>query len=297
MALAARAQEDRPQFGIMLMLLAWFLFAVVDTSAKWLVIAGLPTIQIAFMRYAGHFVVSSGMMARGGFSLSSLRTPHMGLVMLRAFLLVSATSINFFTMQFLALPVISAIMFMSPVFVCLLSMPLLGERVGPWRWFAILLGFVGVIVVIRPFGEVFHWAMLLNLYNAIGLALYSILTRKLAGKVSTDAMQFWMGVLGTGALLPFAIAQWQSPETALDWGLILVIGVIAWAGHQMLTHAHLLATATVLMPFTYSFMIYLTGFSILVFGEVPDAWTIVGALIIMVSGLIIWKREQRPRSP
>lgn len=293
MPLAISRLEHRPRLGIALMLAAWFFFSIVDTSAKWLVIFGLPAVQLAFMRYFGHLVISTVFVLRSGFHLDNFRTSHFGLVMLRAFLLVSATAINFFTMNYLSLPVISAIMQSSPVLVCLLAVPLLGERIGPWRWFAIVLGLVGVLVVIRPFGEDFHIAALLNCYNALSIALYSILTRRLAGVVATDTMQFYMGVLGTVALGPVVIFYWQDPGSVLNWALLIGMGVFAWFGHQLLTTAHLFNTASALVPFSYSFLIYLSVFSILVFGQYPDVWTIVGAGIVVFSGLIIWRRENR----
>ncbi|MEM9271159.1 MAG: DMT family transporter, partial [Pseudomonadota bacterium] len=161
------------------------------------------------------------------------------------------------------------------------------------RWAAIILGFCGVLVVIRPFGETFHWAALLAAHNAVAMALYSILTRKLAGTVATETMQLYMGAVGTLATLPFLWAAWITPSTSLDWGLMIGLGVLGWAGHEILTRAHSFATASVLMPYTYSFMLYLTVTSYLVFGDLPDQWTVLGAAIIVVSGLIIWMRERK----
>jgi drug/metabolite transporter (DMT)-like permease len=195
-------------------------------------------------------------------------------------------------LRYLSLTVVSAIMFSAPIVVCLLSWPMLGEKVGPWRWFAIGLGFLGVMVVIRPFGENYHWAALLTCYNAIALALYSILTRRLAGIVATETMQFYMGLLGTVSLLPMAIWTWVTPQTLFEWGLLCCLGVWAWGGHELLTRAHGLAPANTLMPYTYSFLIFLTIESYLVFADIPDRWTLTGAAIIMLSGLIIWKRAE-----
>ncbi|WP_298841561.1 DMT family transporter [uncultured Roseobacter sp.] len=292
MAVAARAQEHRPQLGIVMMLAAWFLFALVDTSAKWLVLAGFPAFQLAFMRYAGHFAISLAVTFRNGFDAERLRTGRFFELIFRSSLLISATLGNFYALNFLPLTVISAIMFSSPIIVCFLSLTVLKEQIGPWRWAAILLGFAGVLVVIRPFGESFHPAMILPMYNATALALYSLMTRRLAGLVATETMQFYMGALGTAVLLPFAIWAWVMPADLLGWCLLIGLGVCGWAGHQLLTTAHLFGSASTLMPYTYSFMIYIAGFSWLVFDHLPDLWTVAGALIIVVSGLIIWKREQ-----
>ncbi len=293
MAVAAQAIEDRPQLGIMMMLGAWFLFALVDVSAKWLVLAGFAAFQLAFMRYAVHFVISLVMLAKGGLDIDRFRTSHPLQVLSRGFLLISATLGNFYALNFLPLTVVSAIMFSSPIIVCFLSMTILKERIGPWRWGAILLGFAGVLIVIRPFGEAFHPAMILPLYNATALALYSLMTRRLAGVVAVDTQQFYLGALGTALMLPFAIWTWTPPANLLEAALLIGLGAGGWAGHQLLTNAHRFAPANTLMPYTYSFMIYITAFSWIVFAHVPDTWVVLGALVIVVSGLIIWKREQR----
>lgn len=292
MAVAAAQTSDNARLGILLMLAAWFAFALVDTGAKWLAVAGFGAFQLAFMRYFGHFVISVAVIARGGFTADRFQTNHGWLVITRSLLLVSATLSNFYLLRFVPLTVASALMFSSPIIVCFLSVTILREQVGPWRWFAIILGFVGVLVVVRPFGETFHPAMLMVLYNATALAIYSIMTRQLAGVVAVDTQQFYMGAIGTAVLLPFALLGWQSPDTVMGWVTLISLGVLGWGGHQMLTNAMRFGTANTLMPYTYSFMIYVSIFGYLLFGKVPDLFTILGAMIIICSGLIIWKREQ-----
>lgn len=293
MAVTASSTADLPRLGIMLMLTAWLLFSFVDVGAKWLAVAGIPAFQLAFMRYAGHFVISLGLISKGGVDVARFKTDHPWQVISRALLLVSATVFNFYALQFLPLTVVSAIMFSSPVIVCFLSVFVLKETVGPWRWAAIILGFLGVLVVVRPFGATFHPAMILIVYNATALALYSIMTRKLSGVVAVDTMQFYLGLTGTVVLLPFALWFWIQPDTL--WGLIVLVGlgVFGWAGHQLLTNAHRFGTANQLMPFTYSFLIYVAIWGYLFFGTVPDSSTLAGAALIMAAGLIIWKREKR----
>lgn len=293
MAVTAQSNADLPRLGILMMLAAWLFFSVVDTGAKWLAVAGIPAFQLAFMRYASHFVISVGVIGKGGFDKDRFKTDHLWQVVSRALLLVSATLSNFYALQFLPLTVVSAIMFSSPVIVCFLSVSVLREQVGPWRWGAILLGFIGVLIVVRPFGETFHPAMLLIIYNATALAFYSIMTRKLSGIVAVDTMQFYMGLVGTFVLMPFALWTWVTPETTLGMVVLVGLGVMGWAGHQFLTNAHRFGTANQLMPFTYSFLIYVAIWGYLFFGTVPDQGTIMGAVVIMGAGLIIWKREQK----
>jgi drug/metabolite transporter (DMT)-like permease len=293
MAIAAHPQQDRAALGIAMTLCAYGFFSIIDTSVKWLVLAGLPAFQLAFMRYLPHFVISTALVLRQEVSLSSFQTDHLGLVMLRAFLLASATLFNFITLNYLSLTITGSIMFSAPIIVCALSWPLLGERVGPWRWFAITLGFVGVLVVIRPFDAEFHWIALLNVYNAVSLALYSIITRKISGIVAPETMQFYMGAFGALALAPFAIWVWVPPANGLEWALMIGLGISGWAGHEIFSRAHSYAPANTLMPYTYSFLLYLAVASYVVFNDVPDKWTMLGAGIIVVSGLTIWRRTAR----
>ena len=292
MVVIAKSMVDLPRFGIILMVGAWLMFSWVDTGAKWLAVAGLPAFQLAFMRYAGHFVISIGVIAKDGLKVDRFQTVHLWQVISRALLLVSATLSNFYALQFLPLTVVSAIMFSSPVVVCFLSGSVLREQVQPWRWGVVILGFIGVLIVVRPFGTAFHPAMLMIIYNAIALALYSIMTRRLSGIVAVETMQFYMGLVGTFLLLPFAIWTWTQPESV--WGMLVLIslGILGWAGHQLLTNAHRFGTANQLMPFTYSFLLFVAIWGYLLFGTVPDFGTILGAAVIMCAGLIIWRREQ-----
>jgi drug/metabolite transporter (DMT)-like permease len=289
-AIVAQATQDRAALGIVMTLGAYAFFTLIDTSVKWLVLAGFPAFQLAFMRYLPHFVISTVLLLRKGDGWNSFQSAHMGLVLLRGFLLASATLFNFITLNYLSLTVTGSIMFSAPIIVCALSWPLLGERVGPWRWFAIILGFIGVLVVIRPFDAAFHWIALLNVYNAFSLALYSIITRKISGVVAAETMQFYMGAFGAITLFPFAFWVWMPPASMLDWVLMVSLGVWGWAGHEIFSRAHGFAPANTLMPYTYSFLLYLALASYLVFNDVPDQWTLLGAGIIVVSGLIIWRR-------
>lgn len=279
--------------GIVMMLVANLLFSVVDSSSKWLLAVGFPAMQLAFFRYSVHFAITLGDAARSGLDSFSLPRRHRLVVFVRAFSLVSATLVNFYALQFLPLSVMAAIMLSAPVIVCTLSGPMLGETVGPWRWTAIGIGFAGVLCVIRPFSEGFQWAALLMLYPATGLAVYAVLTRKLAGTISPMVMQLSVGVVGAIALTPFTLIYWKPPETTLQFLLLPLLGIAAWAGHECLTRAHKHADASLLTPYSYSYLVYMTLAGLLVFGEVPDALTLAGSALIVFSGLVIWLRERR----
>ncbi len=290
--LRARAREDRPMLGIGMMLITYLIFSCVDTSVKWLAIAGLPALQLSFMRYVGAFVIPLFLIARGGIHPSRFASKHLLLVIVRGMLIMGSTVFNFTAVRYLPLTLTSTILFSAPIIICALSWPLLGERVGVWRWSAIVLGFCGILVAIRPFNESFHWAVFLSLGSASCFAIYTIITRKLSGIVATDTMQFYAGLVGTLVLAPFAFAEWQTPASGLDWFLMVMLGVFAWLGHQLMTLALGYAPASTVTPLSYSFIIYLTVWSFFIFDHLPDRWTVAGALIIVAAGLAIWFRER-----
>lgn len=291
----ARPREDNAGRGIALMLLAYALFSLTDTSVKWLSLAGIPAMQLAFLRFGVHLALSTGpMLGRDHSGWTAPRTQALAMLARGALLLVSTTT-NFLALRYLDLTVTAAITFSSPILVCALSVPLLGESVGRWRWSAIVLGFVGVLIVVRPWSAEFHWAAILSLVSAMSLALFSILTRQLAGVAAPRTMQLYGGLVGTIVLAPLAFWLWESPVTTLDWVLLFAVGCFAWSGHHFFSHAHGYAPASVLMPFSYSFLIYLAISGWLVFGTVPDAQTLIGAGVIALAGLVIWWRDRVAR--
>ncbi|RFC66058.1 DMT family transporter [Fulvimarina endophytica] len=291
--LATRANEDRVALGIGMMLVAYIGFCGIDTSAKWLGLAGLPALQVAFMRYLGHFAISFGLIAKDGLHPDRFRSENSGLVILRAVFLMLSTISNFTAFYYLPLTLTATIMFSAPIFICALSWPILGEKVGPWRWGAIAVGFVGVVVAIDPLQEDFHWAVFIALLGAFFVALYTLLTRKLSGTVHPETMQFYSGLVGTLVLAPFALYLWITPEDWWTTTILICIGGFGWAGHELLTRAHRYADASALTPFTYVFLVYMTISSILVFGQWPEAGTIGGAIIVAGAGIVIWFRERR----
>ena len=276
-------------YAIALMLFAHLLFAVVDTSTKWLIGAGFLALQLAFMRYFVHFVITLADSSRPAPSSLALGWRMHALIALRAFCLVSSTVANFIALGHLSLAVTSAILFLAPVIVCRISALFLREQVRLGHWIAIAVGFTGVLIMIRPFADEVNWYALLMLYPATGMAFYALLSRHLAPKVRTSTLQLYTGALGSAVLLPAAILTWQWPDNTLNWLLFLGIGAIAWAGHQAMTRAHIITTANVLMPFGYSFVIYLTLAGWLIFGDRPDAVAIAGSLAIIGSGLAVWR--------
>ena len=279
--------------GIALVLVANLLFAVVDVSTKWLLGAGLVVTQLAFMRYAVHFAITV-------FEQAGLREREKDLggrvwatVILRALCLVSTTVVNFIALGHLSLSVTAAMLFLAPVFVCVFASAILGEAIRAGHVLAIAVGLGGALLIVWPFGEEVNWYAVLMLYPAASLALYQVLSHKLAGVVSAGTMQFATGLAGTLLLAPFVVLNWKTPQDALGWVLLLSIGALAWAGHEALTRGHASAKASTLAPFSFSFVVYLSLAGLIFFQDVPTANVMLGGLLIFVGGLVAGKAADR----
>ncbi len=281
--------EDRVLPAIGLLLVALLCFTGIDTSAKWLVLHGLPATEVAFVRYAVHLAI---VCVIGLASAERLwRTTNLGAVSIRAIALLGSTLLNFAALSFLPLTMTAAIMFSAPLWICLLSIPLLGESVGPRRWAALFVGFCGILIVARPWSGHLHPAIFLSVAAALCGALYSILTRMLAGRDSTNTQQFYAGLVATCGVAPFAFGDWTWPHEPASWFALAVIGVFGWTGHQLITIAHRFAPASTLAPFNYAQIVYMTASSWLIFAQPPDGWVLLGAGVVAASGLYIWLRE------
>jgi drug/metabolite transporter (DMT)-like permease len=282
-------REDRQLPAIGLMVLALLGFTGIDTCAKWLVLDGLPTAEVVFMRYAVHLALVVALALPAGTALA--RTDNLGAIVLRGLFLLASTVLNFWALGYLPLTMTSAIMFTGPLWICMLSIPLLGETVGPRRWAAIVVGFFGVLVVTRPWAATLHWAVALTLGAALSAALYALLTRRLAGRDSTAAQQFYAALVATIGMAPLAFADWAWPTHAAGWLAFLAVGVFGWGSHQLMIIAHRYAPASTLAPFGYTQIVWMAASSWLIFAEPPDVWVVVGAGIVVASGLYIWLRE------
>ena len=284
--------ESRANFGILLVLMSQLVLLVLDVSAKWLSVEGLPTTEIVFMRYGMHFLLLLLLFlpvsGRQLFVSNNLK-----LEILRGTCLLITTGLNFLAMRYLPLTVTSAIQFTSPLIICALSGPLLGEAVGWRRWLAIAVGFCGILIIVRPGSEAFQPAALLSLGCAVFLALFSILTRKLAGVDSAQNQQFYAGAMPIILLLPVAFTDWTWPSQPISWVAFFIMGAAGLGGHFLNSVAHRFATPATLAPFSYLSLVYLSIASWLIFNQPPDEWFVLGVAIIVMSGLYIWLRERQ----
>ncbi len=283
--------EERRNLGIGILLVAQLFFATLDTSAKYLSSVGVPLGEIVFVRYAVHVALALALflpVQRGLFVSRNWR-----LEVLRGLCLLGVTAANFLAQRFLPLTVTGALMFTMPLMVTALSGPLLGEKVGWRRWAAVAAGFVGILVIVRPGTDAFHPASLICLAGALSAALYSIITRKLAGVDSAATQQVYSGIIALACVTPFAFEGWVWPTTGGSWFAFLAIGVAGMIAHQLNTIAHRFAPPSALAPFSYTELLLLALASWMIFGEPPDAWFYLGAPIIIGSGIYIWLRERK----
>ena len=183
--------------------------------------------------------------------------------------------------------------FSVPILIAVLSAWWLGEHLDARRWTAIALGFVGVLVIIRPGTQAFHPAILLSAGNAILYALFNLLTRHLASSEHPATMQLASAMVATAVLTPFALWIWQTPSNGWQWLMLAMAGLSGGAGHYFAAQAHRFASAAVLGPFLYQQIIYMTLGGWLVFGQVPGHTVLLGAGIVVASGLyLLWREFQ-----
>jgi drug/metabolite transporter (DMT)-like permease len=277
--------------GIGLISLTYVCFALLDGSAKYLV-QTVPVLVVVWLRFLTHTLIASALLfpMRGA---ALVRTRHLRWHLVRGLMFCAMTGINFWALQYLQLTVTASIFFTVPILIALVSAPLLGEKLDARRWIAILLGFAGVLVIVRPGSAAFHPAMLLSLGNALLYAAFNLMTRKLAAYDSPETIQFLPAVVASVLLAPFALAAWESPQGWFEWLLLCLMGVFGGTGHYLLAVAHRYAPASTLAPFLYQQILYMALFGYLVFGSVPDAAVWIGAAIVIASGLYLFARERR----
>ena len=251
-------------------------------------------IVVVWLRFLVHAVLASAVLLplRGR---ALLRTRHLRWHALRALMFMAMTALNFWALQYLQLAVTSSIAFSVPIVIALLAAPILGERLDRARWLAILAGFCGVLLIVRPWSAEFHPAILLAVANAFLYAVFLLMTRWLAAYDSTETIQFLPALGAAIGLAPFALAVWQSPAGWREWLVACLMGVLGGAGHHLLALAYRYAPATTLAPFLYQQVFYAAAFGYLVFGDVPATAVWLGASVVIASGLYLFSRERAGR--
>jgi drug/metabolite transporter (DMT)-like permease len=283
-----RHPDSRPMLGIVLMLVSGFMFVTMDMLAKYGA-EDLPVPIIVWGRYVFHLAIMVALFP--GVRFSRLwKTKRPIALSLRGGLLAACTLCFFLAIATVPLADANAISFASPLFMVALSIPLLRETVGRRRWAAVVIGFLGILIIVRPGFQQMHWAYLLLLAVALMFAIYSIMTRQLSRDEDPMAMLFYTGLIGALGASLAAPFYWQTPNLQ-QWLLLLAIGAIGGVSHLIIIHAFKAASASMLAPFQYPMIIWSVLYGYYIFDDVPDAWTIAGATIIIASGFYVWLRE------
>jgi drug/metabolite transporter (DMT)-like permease len=287
---------QHPLRGILLYMLALMLFACLDATAKYLT-AHFAVPLLVWARYTLHFLLMLVFVAPS-MRAELVRTANPRLQILRALALLATTGCGIAAFRVLPLAEATAVVFLAPLLVTLLAGPMLHERIGANRWLAVLVGFGGVLLVVRPGTGLNLVGILWALGGAFSYALYQILTRRLSHAEHPLRLLFYTALVGTvvmSAALPWFWVD-ASPEP-LQWLLIASLGLYGGVGHFLLIRAFRLAPASTLTPFTYVQLVWAALLGWLVFGNVPDAVTAAGMAVIAAGGLWLALGERRARRP
>jgi S-adenosylmethionine uptake transporter len=289
-------QPGQPDRAMGLMVIAMLLLPIIDAIAKSVggeVSAG----QITWSRFAFQSLFMAPLALRVRLPLLG---PGLGIHAARGALLALATTLFFHSLNFLGLADAISIFFVEPLLLTGLSALLLGEKVGWRRTLAVMVGFAGALIVIRPGFSDVGWATWLPVGAAFCFALYLVLTRRSAVRDNPARMQFFAGVFGClfmsamlflGHEFDIAILRPSMPEP-MTWVWLAMLGLIATFGHLLVVHAFRLASAGLLAPFQYIELVGATAYGWWLFDELPDRFTVLGALVIVGSGLYVFHRER-----
>ncbi len=276
--------------GIVLILAAVLCFALLDTMAKYAARA-VPSLEIAWFRYFVNLVIAIPVLQPWR-HWSDYATKRPWLQVWRGLFLLGATVFNFFAIRYLPLAITGSVMFAGPLLATALAGPVLGEWPGLRRWVAVVVGFIGVIIVIQPEPSSFNPAALLSLAAAFCYVGYSLSTRVLSATDSPAGMLIYAAALATVALTPALPPVAVMPPTWLITAALVGTGIAGAVGHWFLIIAHRNAPPTVLAPFNYTQLIWMIVLGYLVFGDIPSASTLIGAGLIVASGLYSLYRER-----
>lgn len=284
--------------ALVLMLSAVLCFSSIDATGKYL--SGFyPVPQVVWTRYTVHALLMIAFLApRMGWGL--VRTGQLRGQLFRASLLLGSTLCNFGALSFLPLAEVKAISFVSPLLVTMFAVWLLGEQVSPSRWAAVVIGFLGVLFIVRPGSHMLSWAAFLALGTALCYSLYQIMTRKFSDDEDPIVTLFFSAIVGCVVLTLVVPFVWVRPVLT-HVPLFCYLGTAGMVGHFLLIKAMELERASVLSPFGYTQLIWVTLFGYLVFGQWPDSHAFIGMAVIVGSGLYVaWghraKRNEEPDS-
>jgi drug/metabolite transporter (DMT)-like permease len=287
----ANAAAPSVRRGILWMLLCSVFFVSLDATAKYLT-HSYPVFEITWARYLFHSIF--GLLWAGSRLPVLLRGARYGMQLARGLLLAVTTALYFLAVRTIPLADAVSIGFMAPILVTALSVPLLGEHVGARRWTGVVIGFAGALIIVRPGASVFEVGAALVLASAAINALYQIMTRILSRTDRPMTTNVYSALVGTAAAALGLPLGWITPDLE-GWLLMMFAGFCGVVGHYALLKAFEAAPPSALAPFSYFGLFWSTIYGYVLFGDFPDRWTIVGALIISCSGLYVFYRGEAVR--
>ncbi len=271
-------------------MLAMLCFAGMDTISKWLV-GDYAVTQMMWIRSALFFLFAWFVVRKQGLR-AAFRSTRPGLQLVRSLVAIVEGGIFVLAFRYLPLADTHAVAATSPLIVIALGVLFLGERAGAARWLAVAAGFVGVLLIVRPGFRTLEWPLLLPLAGAMMWAGYQILTRLASLSDSPGTSLIWAAAVAFIATTFVGPLYWQWPTTAA-WALMFVISLIGAVAHYALIKALEYAEAGAVQPYAYTLLVWVTILGFVVFGDMPDVWTIVGAAIVVLSGLYTWHHDRR----
>ena len=281
--------------GIVLIIIAFAMFAVVDTTAKYLS-QNYPILSVVWARYAFNMLAII-IVVGPRMGLDLVRTKHLKLQAIRGAVLTGSSILFFSALMHMPLAAASSITFIAPILVTAAAAIFLHERVRPATWVVLAACLVGVLMIVRPGSAVFTWWSILPVITAGMFSSYQLMTRRLAGHDSVYTTLFYPALIGTIVLTPIMLTTGHMPTSIADALLFVSVGVVGGVGHFILIKAYDLAPASTLAPFAYTQIASVLVLGYFVFGEFPDGWAFAGIAVIVISGLILVWRQRRPAPP
>lgn len=289
-----RPVETNAPLGMVLRLFAGLALALMFAGVKWAGQHGVGVIESLFYRQLGTAAAALAFVGLGS-GFQSLRTKRVGGHVLRMAIGVVAMGLNFLAFTLLPLAEATAIGFSVPIFSTLMAALLLGEKTGPWRWGAVLIGFVGVLVIVQPgSGHVGLYGGLVAVAAALTTVLATLAIRRLGATEAAATTVFWFGassLIPLGLAMPF-VGHAHPPQV---FAVVAAMAVAGGAAQLLLTGALRFAPVALVMPMDYASLIWASLLGLVIFGQAPSAATWVGAPIVILAGLVILWREQRLR--
>lgn len=287
------AEEHASAFKGIAAIIAGMAFLVMSDAVSKHLTQTHPIGQVICIRQLASLlcvVVFIGRMGAAGFE--RLRAKNVRVQILRGLAFVCSSYTIVLSLSLLPLPTVTAITFAGPVMIALMSAPLLGERVAPAVWAATLLGFTGMLFIIRPGSADFTWALLIPVVAAFASSLRDVLARILARTDDSVAILFWSSVIVAAAAAPTAFWGWNAMPLAV-WGWFLLAGLVNFCAHLLIIEGYRLGRAAVVAPFKYTSLLWSALLGCIIWGDVPDRWVWVGSAILIASGLWIARVQKQ----